>query len=418
MSTIVDYAKSMLNTFDELPFSRVDSLVLSWLSYTKIPDCDRFAMTRTWDGMRLADLFCAEYFDDLMGGMWDISSSMELLTAMVASPRYRDIQVCAYREQYDAKKEKQFSAMTLRLTPDLSYIAFRGTDASLVGWKEDLNLAFTCPVPAQKSAARYVNEASKYIPGEFMTGGHSKGGNLAIYAAASCKPAVRKRLAKAFSHDGPGFMEQFFASAAFKAIEDRVDKTIPQSSLVGLLLENHEDFSIIKSQGQGVMQHNPFTWLVEDGAFLPVEKLSASAAFTDHALHTWLAKTDIAKRRELIDTLYDVLVESVMKRKSEIITTEEWVGGLVKNFRTISQAVKSMDPDTSKFVMKTVRSLIATVVSSIPEVFKEGLDDVLDEAREDIEQCGETIKQDIEEFTEELAEKIEPEPGPVSLDPV
>lgn len=129
------------------------------------------------------------------------------MTALAASPRFRNIQMLGYTEQFDAAEEKQFAAVCFQITPDLCYIAFRGTDSTLVGWKEDFNMAFKCPVPSQKTAVRYLTDAARHCRGKILVGGHSKGGNLAVYAAVKCSEDIQKRIERVYSHDGPGFWQ-------------------------------------------------------------------------------------------------------------------------------------------------------------------------------------------------------------------
>ena len=161
----------------------------------------------------------------------------------------------------------QFAAMTFDLPDGSSYIAFRGTDATIVGWKEDFNMAFQYPVPSQAEAADYLNEAARHCRGKLYVGGHSKGGNLAVYAAANCRPDVSARLARVFSHDGPGFLEQALQSEAFRQVLPKIEKTLPQSSMIGMLLEHQENYKIVKSSSISIWQHNPFSWEINGDDF-------------------------------------------------------------------------------------------------------------------------------------------------------
>ena len=198
---MLDYARRELETFSRRGLCAVDSLILSWMAYLRIPaDADEVvAGIRGWDGVRLADLHRAEYFGDYFAGMWSEEDGLRLLAAAAASPRLRDVRVVGHVESTDVRAEKQFAAVTFRLTDDLSYVAFRGTDSTLVGWKEDFNLSFRCPVPSQVAAARYLADVAGRLDGEFVVGGHSKGGNLAVYAAASVPADVGERITRVFS---------------------------------------------------------------------------------------------------------------------------------------------------------------------------------------------------------------------------
>ena len=137
--------------------------------------------------------------------------------------------------------------MAFRFPAGFSYLSFRGTDSTIVGWKEDFNMAFRCPVPSQESAARYVDEAADAIDGPLLCGGHSKGGNLAVYGAAMCSDAARERIERVYSHDGPGFVEEFLNGNAFADLSGRIDKTLPRSSIFGMMFETQEDYAIVES---------------------------------------------------------------------------------------------------------------------------------------------------------------------------
>ena len=160
------YAQTAFDPFEERPFCAVDSLVFAWLSYLRLPG-DMAELTN-WQGLDVRELLRAECYQDMIGDLWDPEGSRALLEAVAASPRYRGVRVCGYRSVSDAETTEQFAAMTFRFPAGFSYLAFRGTDSTIVGWKEDFNMAFRCPVPAQESAARYVDEAADAIDGPLL----------------------------------------------------------------------------------------------------------------------------------------------------------------------------------------------------------------------------------------------------------
>ena len=184
---IVTYAAQNMKPFQDQAFHSVDSLILSCVVYMHFPRANPALCD--WDGVPLPALFHAEDFDTIFEHVYDAPASKELLTALVASPRFREIHVKGYVQQSDRSTEKQFAAMTFDLPDGSSYIAFRGTDATIVGWKEDFNMAFQYPVPSQAEAADYLSEAARHCRGKLYVGGHSKGGNLEI-GRASCRERV------------------------------------------------------------------------------------------------------------------------------------------------------------------------------------------------------------------------------------
>ena len=251
------YVQTAFDPLEERSFCAVDSLVFAWLSYLRLPG-DMAELTN-WQGLDVRELLRAECYRDMIGDLWDPEGSRALLEAVAASPRYRGVHVCGYRTVSDAETTEQFAAMTFRFPAGFSYLSFRGTDSTIVGWKEDFNMAFRCPVPAQESAARYVDEAADAIDGPLLCGGHSKGGNLAVYGAAMCSDVARERIERVYSHDGPGFVEEFLNGNAFADLSGRIDKTLPRSSIFGMMFETQEDYAIVESTEFSLLQHNPFS---------------------------------------------------------------------------------------------------------------------------------------------------------------
>ena len=367
MRNMLDYARRRLERFDERGFCAVDSLVLSWAAYTRLPaDDPDLAPARGWEGVRLADLYRAEHFDAYYAGMWGEEPGLDLLAAVAASPRFRDVRVMGYVDATDPQAEKQFAAMTFRLTEDLSYVAFRGTDASLVGWKEDFNLSFRCPVPSQVAAARYLADVAGRLDGELVVGGHSKGGNLAVYAAASVPADVGGRITRVFSHDGPGFLPEFLSTGEFANVAPRIDKTLPQSSLVGMLLEQQEGFRVVKSNRLLIWQHDPFSWRVDGRDFVYLDDLAPDARYLDAAISAWLSSRTNEERERFIDTLYSVV------EASRVRTTRELRADWRRNIPTAARAFADLDPETKGFMVDTATALLRLGVRSVPELLPGG----------------------------------------------
>lgn len=357
MKNIITYTKENLLTFDKLPFHSVDSLVLSSAAYIHFPNI--IPEVENWKGIRLQELYRAEYFDSMFHNIPLLEDTRQLFFSMAASPRFRDIRVMGYTEQFDLTSEKQFSAVTFQLEPNLYYIAYRGTDSTLIGWKEDFNMAFQSPIPSQEEAVRYIEKAALYCSGDFFTGGHSKGGNLAVYAAAMCRENIQSRICKVYSHDGPGFLENTLQSREFQKIFDRIEKTIPQSSIVGMLLEHQEDYRIIKSNKIGFLQHDQFTWEIEDNHFIFTEKLTKDAKFADRTLTDWLKRLTEEDRERFVDALYSVLNANNLTTIDDF--RSDWQATIPATFHAISR----LDGDTKKFILHTLRQLASVGIKNV-----------------------------------------------------
>lgn len=357
MKNIISYAKENLHTFLEEPFHGVDSLILSSAAYVHFPQV--FSEITGWKGMPLKDLYLAEHFDEMFQNIPLKEDTKALFFALAASPRFRDIRIMGYTEQFDAVAEKQFSAMTFQVMPDLYYIAFRGTDSTFVGWKEDFNMAFQSPIPSQEEAVRYMEKAALYCNGKILTGGHSKGGNLAVYASAKCRENIQSRIAAIYTHDGPGFLESTLQSPEFLNISSRIEKTLPQSSVIGMMLEHRETFDIVKSNGLGLLQHDQFTWEIEGNNFIYIEKLSKNARFTDKTLTDWLKELSEKERERFVDALYKVLTANSLTSIDDFRT--EWQSAIPATLHAISQ----LDGDTKKLILHTLKKLASMGLKNV-----------------------------------------------------
>ena len=312
----------------------------------------------TLRGIALHELLRAEDFEGMFGSSWDEQGSRDLLFAVCASPRFRTCRLCDLRFRTDKVSEEQFAAMTFRLPDGTSYIAFRGTDSTVVGWKEDFNMTYLSPVPAQEEAAAYLDEVAARTPGELYVGGHSKGGNLAVYAAAMCMPQYRARIKRVFSHDGPGFHREFCAGAPYRRIMPIMEKTVPKSTMIGVVLSEAPDFAptIVESDGISMFQHNPFLWMVDVGAaeFVRAEGYTASSRFFNATLDAWMDKYTLDERERFVDALFDVIGVTGATHFSDIMADRK------TNVPLMLKAIEGLDDDLQQFVKDVIVSFVKT----------------------------------------------------------
>ena len=283
MENIIDYAKKNFKTFDEEPINEVDSLILSWISYLRLPET--LKSITNFRGLPLKDLYKAEYFETIFHHVYANEQAQQLFTVLCASPRYRNIRIKAYTQQLNESQQKQFSAMTLQINSNTHFISFRGTDATIIGWKEDFNMIFECPLPSQKEAARYVKKVIKKTRGPLYLGGHSKGGNLAVYAAAMNHS---DRVQKIYTLDGPGFFPEVLETPQFTSITDKIQRTIPQSSIFGMVLDTNKNAQIIQSNRISFGQHDPFSWQVEDHHFVQKKQMTLDSKYINQTMQNWI----------------------------------------------------------------------------------------------------------------------------------
>ena len=370
--TVIEYVKTEMRTFEEHPFHEVDSLVLAQFSYIHLGNLIAPpAGGSVKKPLTLQQLYRAECFSHFFADQPDAAKNRRLLSACAASPRFRNIGIAYYEQDFDETREKQFCAMTFFLSADTAYLAFRGTDCTLIGWKEDFNMAFLTPVPSQEAALNYTLAISKLFRGQLILGGHSKGGNLAVYAAMMSPPRLQNRIVSIYSHDGPGFRDNVFSSAGYLRISDRIHKTLPQSSLVGMLLEHQEDYAIVESTAVGIIQHNPYSWVIRDGAFVKLNTLTSGADFLNRTLSDWLAGLANEQREQFVDALYSVISATDLTSFTEL--RDNWqaeIAALIEN-------MKNMDEPTRRILHETLRSLMHMAVKNLPsQVQKEQINHI------------------------------------------
>ena len=211
-------------------------------------------------------------------------------------------------------------------------------------------MAYLSPVPSQQDAAGYICAVAKRIGKSvpIRIGGHSKGGNLAVYAATKCGLPVQKRIIGVYNHDGPGFKDSLFETPEFLRVKNRIHTTLPESSLVGLLLRQYNDYNVVKSTRRGIKQHDPFSWIIEGCDFVYSGELRNSAKLRNKTLDEWLETLTDEKRKLFINTLFDVLDATEADTLHEL--SQEWH----KNATAILYAIKSIDTETRRFVFQTI----------------------------------------------------------------
>ena len=225
-------------------------------------------------------------------------------------------------------------------------------------------MAYQLPVPSQTEAVGYLETAAQNCRGKIYVGGHSKGGNLAVYASAFASDEVKKRICKIYSHDGPGFLTDVTNRDEYKAIERLIDKTVPQSSLVGMLLDDPSTFKVVKSSRIGVLQHEPFSWQVKDDEFLYLSKLTGVARYNDKTLNAWINSLSNEERRRLVNLIFDFL------EKQDVFTTFQLKESWQKSVLIALSGTSKTDKDAKKFFKKSVKRLVSIGIKNIPELFR------------------------------------------------
>ncbi len=274
-----------------------------------------------------------------------------LYERMVQGKRFRNLELNYYVNVVEERWETQFSAVTFTLGDGSRYVAYRGTDETIVGWKEDFNMAFLTPVPGQAISVEYLNRVAGRFGGPLYVGGHSKGGNLAVYSAMNCKPDIQDRILKIYSMDGPGFRPEVLRECDYGKIADRVVKILPNSSLVGMIFESGMYFQVVKSKTFGLLQHDPYTWLVTGNHLVRADRLYERRQQMDNNLNQWILSLNEQQLRTFVDTLYQVITAS--QADNLIDFTAEWK----KSMNGVIAALKEVDEETVEALKEIVGSL-------------------------------------------------------------
>lgn len=387
MRNIVSYIAEEQRTFSELPFNPVDSLVFSTLAYLNYEEAGRDqadalrsdgSIAAPWEALldasgprrvHLHDVLALSDWEALTAHSWmeDARDTVAFLHVAMASRRLRDVRVSFYANERSEVVEKQFSAVTLffpAIEGERAYLAFRGTDGSFAGWKEDFNLCFKDVIPSQCTAAAYLSGVASACTCPLLVGGHSKGGNLAEYAALVADDGTFSRLEGVFNHDGPSFLDDPSPRIDDPAFCSLLHKSVPESSAFGMILERRADYRVVRSSALSVFQHEPFTWQTEGSDFLYQDELNASAVFFDETLDAWLRSRNASERERFIDSIYDLFAST------EANTWAEFQENLFANTRQLLGSGSKLDAETKSFIWKTLGGLGSVLKEEAIKRFK------------------------------------------------
>ena len=289
-----------------------------------------------------------------------------LLELLCQAPRFSELMLCGFESTLDMERQEQFAALAIRL-PLGACVAYRGTDGTLVGWKEDFNMAFSDAVPAQRHAVEYLRRAAA-LPGTLRLCGHSKGGNLAVYAAAFCEESIQGRIVAVRNFDGPGFQSSVAAQRGFQRIMGRTRTYLPRASVIGMLLEHEEAYTVVESRGSGIYQHNVYQWEIRREGFCEVQQVSAGSQLIDRTLKDWVANMAPQQREQVINGVYAALQATQAGTVREVRE---------KGKMAALRAILDLDEDTRRLTLSAIRMLYRSLKRSLPENPMRGLEEKL-----------------------------------------
>lgn len=352
---ILYYLENNMASFKSSKINEIDALIFSYISYFHIQA--PVYKQGTFDSIYIKDLNNIKYNNKMIYDSIDIESTKKLLKIISASPRFRDVQITYYIEKSSKIVEKQFSAMTFKFLDENYFIAYRGTDHSFVGWKEDLNMAFVADVPAQKEALKYLKKVADKFKGNIYVGGHSKGGNLATYAVGFIDEDNKKRVKKVYNFDGPSLNTKLMKLKNYDQTKKIIKKYVPQSSIVGMCFEKTSRYKVIKSNTIGVLQHNPFTWEVGKNTFKKEKDSTIDSKIFKRAINMLIESLTEKEIKIVIDSIYEVV------KASNTSTLEQFSKDMIASIMKIFDSISKLSAEQKKIIMKAVSIYIRESVA-------------------------------------------------------
>lgn len=357
MSNIITYINRYGNlTFDELKYNELDSLVLSVISYV---DFDGILENNKDNKMRLQDaakVFFTRYSKkELMNNISGVTTGIKIFEYIKNEKRYQDLLL--YNYSYKRDNDKQFSGLFIDINEEETFISFEGTDDLISGWKEDCEMTYHFPIPAQREAIHYINRSIPiFSKRTYILGGHSKGGNLAVVAGMYAIPLIKQKIKKIISFDGPGFKIEQIRTRYYKSIIPKLELIVPDKSLFGVLLKHDKNFTVISSSKPAPMSHNILFWDVDITKFIP-SKLSESSKETVRIVDEWLDKYTDQERERLIEQLFAIFKRAKVDTLVDIKVTN------IPLMITLIEESKKID-EVSKAMLKTLVNLILNYIRS------------------------------------------------------
>ena len=368
MKNMLDYIKEFGHvSFEERAFSEIDALVLTELEYLPLEK----VVPSDENGENFVTVKeIAEYMQEHKQELFDENPMMitqerhEVSQVIVDAPRFQSLKFFGVVSEWDKDTTKQFAAVTVEVEPSVRLVVFRGTDETLIGWKEDFLMTYSPLVAAQTDAKEYLAKQASLFDGDLMVSGHSKGGNLAIYAAATQEEDVQLRIVDIFCFDSPGLYRSVLETKGYQNIVPLAMRYIPQDSLVGLMLESEVPYVIVKSNATGAMQHSAMTWEIEDGQFIKMEKLTKNSQLNDQTFKKW---TESVSDEEL-ELFWNVFFELLFS--VGIDTVNDLYGQFMHYVQEFLKAAGDMDEEKRELLTRIALLLVSTRF----EVWKDSLD--------------------------------------------
>ena len=357
MANVCDYVKwrGDLNLKKD-EFNEIDGLILSRLSYFPLEQLleENEEITIEEFGKRFENADKTS-----LRILWE--DDKKLIPLLSESERFGKMIVTNIVNKFNKEEERQFFAVTVLMPDNTLFVSYRGTDNTIIGWKEDFNMSFKSHIASQLDSAKYINEVAKKYKQKIRIGGHSKGGNLAVYAATYADKSVKKRIINVYNNDGPGFMEEITETDEYKQAINKVHTYIPQSSVIGRLLNHEEKYTIVQSVQKGLMQHDLYSWQLEGKKLISLAEVTNESQFVDKTIKGWLKEIEPKQREAVVDAIFEIINTTNANSFKEIKEK------LFTDVRLMLKKYQSLDDESKKMIMEFFQILIRTAKNNAIE---------------------------------------------------
>lgn len=376
MANMMDY----LDWRGDLPleadgFNEVDNLLLAQIVYVDldgiVPGRDSGADIRLAEA---SEIYWKQHTkEEILARVSMTRAAPFVMKKMAKTKRFADIRLSKYVNDISDEEQSQFSVVCVTLQDESLYVAFSGTDNTIVGWRENFNMGYLSETPGQLKAVAYLNEIVGEQHRVVRIGGHSKGGNLSVYAAVKCAPQVQEKIIAVYSNDGPGFKRDIIESEAYQAMLPRIKTILPESSIVGMLLEHQEVYEVVRSSHSGIQQHDATSWEVLGKSFVYVEHVAAESVMLDETMKAWIYQLDGKEREQIVEMIFSMLDEANIK------TVDDFYRSKWKTVQELMKAKSKLPAETQKLFSKALKLLWTegnkTVRKSVKKAVQERLED-------------------------------------------
>lgn len=357
MANMIDYLDWRGDlSFAASEFNEVDNLILAQLVYVDfegiVPGPDSEEKIRLKDASKLFWQNHSE--EEILARVSMTKSAAFVMRRMAETERFREIELSKYVNDISDEEQSQFSVVSVTLTDGSLYVAFSGTDNTIVGWRENFNMGYLSETPGQLKAVDYLNRIEESEYPVIRVGGHSKGGNLSVYASVKCRPGVKEKIVGVYSNDGPGFNQEMIESEEYQRMLPRIKTILPESSIVGMLLEHEEEYEVVKSSNSGIGQHDAMSWEILGTGFLHGDAVAQQSVLLDETMKTWLRQLDKEQREQIVDTVFSMLEEA------NIRTVDDFYHSKWKAVQELLKAKSELPPETQKLFTRALKLLWKT----------------------------------------------------------